>query len=153
MKMIHRGEKGFTLIELLVVIAILGVIAAVVALNVGNFFGRGTVQSANTELHQVQTAVIACMAECESGTLASSGWWVGGNGTVTANCTRANGSNDASFFVYGPLRAAYFINSTGRIIAAVLGTGDPTYSAPPFSGNLTNPWTGITWDDANKNWH
>ena len=58
MKMIHRGEKGFTLIELLVVIAILGVIAAVVALNVGSFFGRGTVQAANTELHQVQTAVI-----------------------------------------------------------------------------------------------
>jgi prepilin-type N-terminal cleavage/methylation domain-containing protein len=31
-------QKGFTLIELLVVIAILGVIAAVVAFNVGNYF-------------------------------------------------------------------------------------------------------------------
>lgn len=35
-------QKGFTLIELLVVIAILALIAAVVALNVGGFFGRGT---------------------------------------------------------------------------------------------------------------
>ena len=153
MKMIHRGEKGFTLIELLVVIAILGVIAAVVALNVGNFFGRGTVQSANTELHQVQTAVIACMAECESGNLTGTGWWTGGNSTIYAPCARANGSNDAAFFVYGPLRAAYYIDNTGRIVAAVLGTGDPTYGAPAFTGNITHPWTGISWDDANKNWH
>lgn len=35
-------QKGFTLIELLIVIAILGVIAAVVAFNVGNFFRQGT---------------------------------------------------------------------------------------------------------------
>lgn len=34
-------QKGFTLMELLILIAILGVIAAVVALNVGNFFNRG----------------------------------------------------------------------------------------------------------------
>lgn len=144
-KCMHRGEKGFTLIELLVVIAILGVIAAVVALNVGSFFGRGTVQAANTELHQVQTAVIACMAECEAGTLASSGWWAGGNGTVAANCTRANGSNDAAFYVYGPLRAAYNIDSTGRILAGSLNNEGST--------NITKPWSGITWDPNNKNWH
>ena len=35
-------QKGFTLIELLVVIAILAVIAAIVTLNVYDFFGRGT---------------------------------------------------------------------------------------------------------------
>ncbi len=39
-KCMHRGEKGFTLIELLVVIAILGIIAAVVVLNITGFFGR-----------------------------------------------------------------------------------------------------------------
>ena len=56
-------QKGFTLIELLVVIAILGVIAAVVALNIGNFFARGAVESANVEFHQVQTAITAYLAD------------------------------------------------------------------------------------------
>jgi len=60
---LSRGQKGFTLIELLVVIAILGVIAAVVILNVGSLFGVGVVQAANTELHQVQTAVVAYIAD------------------------------------------------------------------------------------------
>jgi prepilin-type N-terminal cleavage/methylation domain-containing protein len=144
-KCMHRGEKGFTLIELLVVIAILGVIAAVVALNVGSFFGRGTVQAANTELHQVQTAVISCMAECEGGILSKYGWWAGGNGTIVALCSH-NGSEDAAFYVYGPFRAAYQIDDHGRIL---LGTLDNTVCSPAVIGN---PWSGIHWDATNRNW-
>lgn len=60
---VSTGQRGFTLIELLVVIAILGIIAAVVVLNIGSFIGSGAVEAANTELHQVQTAVVAWMAE------------------------------------------------------------------------------------------
>jgi len=148
MKMIHRGEKGFTLIELLVVVAILGVIAAVVALNVGSFFGQGTVQSANTELHQVQTAVISCMADCESGVLlapaeGADDWWAGGNGTIVAPCSH-NGSEDASFYVYGPFRASYHIDHAGRILeGSVNGTAH---------AEIGNPWTGIHWDYTNRNW-
>ena len=142
--MIHRGEKGFTLIELLVVIAILGVIAAVVALNVGSFFGRGTVQAANTELHQVQTAITSAMAECEGGTLnlvSPPTWWAGGNGTIIAGCNRTNGSNDAAFYVYGPFRAAYQIDIYGRILQGSL-----------TEPSIGNPWAKIAWNSTNNNW-
>ncbi|MGD9116064.1 MAG: prepilin-type N-terminal cleavage/methylation domain-containing protein [Dehalococcoidia bacterium] len=55
----RKGEKGFTLIELLVVIAILGIIAAIVVPNFGNFFGRGQDEANEIELRMVKTAVIA----------------------------------------------------------------------------------------------
>ena len=58
----RRGEKGFTLIELLVVVGILGVLAGVVTLSVGQFIGTGTQQAADTELHNIQTAVTAHQA-------------------------------------------------------------------------------------------
>ena len=58
----RRGEKGFTLIELLVVVGILGVLAGVVTLSVGQFIGTGAQQAADTELHNIQTAVVAHMA-------------------------------------------------------------------------------------------
>ena len=63
MRMPRRGEKGFTLIELLIVVAILGVLAAVVIPNVGRFIGRGEEEAAETELSNIQTAVIAMMTD------------------------------------------------------------------------------------------
>ncbi|MGB8706817.1 MAG: type II secretion system protein [Dehalococcoidia bacterium] len=57
------GEAGFTLIELLVVIGILAALAGVVTLGVTQFIGRGCTEAAKTELHNVQTAVSACMVD------------------------------------------------------------------------------------------
>ena len=138
MKMIHRGEKGFTLIELLVVIAILGVIAAVVALNVAGFFGRGTLQAANTELHQAQTAIIAAMADAESNNITAAGTaWAGQDSYVTV--TGPNGVFDASDYCYGPFRAAYEVDSDGAIVS-----GDP---------GIVGGWGGgIQWSTAYMNW-
>ena len=58
-----RGEKGFTLIELLIVVAILGVLAAVVIPNVGRFIGRGETEAGETELSNIQSAVVAMMTD------------------------------------------------------------------------------------------
>lgn len=65
----RKGEKGFTLIELLVVIAILGIIAAIVVPNFGNFFGRGQTQACEIEERMVTTVTIAYASdegECPS---------------------------------------------------------------------------------------
>jgi len=147
------GQKGFTLIELLVVIAILGVIAAVVALNVSTFFGRGTVQAANTELHQVQTAIISLMADCESGTInienCPAGWWAGGNATSPRGW---NGTAwlFASSYVYGPFRAAYQVDTTGTILEGSIVSAGATPPGP-FPADRS-PWSGIRWNDTNKGW-
>lgn len=69
LKQFRYGQKGFTLVELLVVVAILGVLAAVAVPNVGNFIGRGKTESYETELHNIQTAVMAMLADSNSGLL------------------------------------------------------------------------------------
>jgi type IV pilus assembly protein PilA len=68
-KKFRRGEKGFTLVELLVVIAIIGVLAAVVVPNVGQFMGRGRTEAIAAELSNIRTATIAMMADGDTGQL------------------------------------------------------------------------------------
>gem|GEM_PF-274830 len=109
----RHGEKGFTLIELLVVIAILGVLAAVAVPNVGRFMGSGTVEAANTEAHNVQTATLAYMVDNSLTTCA---------GTVGPDAGEdigpsPPGTNTVKSFITGTLQADYIITN-GEITAA-----------------------------------
>ena len=69
LKRFRYGQKGFTLIELLVVIGILGAIAAIVVPNVGKFIGRGKSESYETELHNIETSVMAMLVDDADSTL------------------------------------------------------------------------------------
>ncbi|MFC1916404.1 prepilin-type N-terminal cleavage/methylation domain-containing protein [Chloroflexota bacterium] len=63
MRVLKGEERGFTLVELLIVVAILGVLAAVAITNVVRFTGRGESEAADTELSNIQTAVVAMMVD------------------------------------------------------------------------------------------
>lgn len=63
LKRVGDDEKGFTLIELLIVVTLMGILAAVVVLNVVTFFQSAEKGAAESELGSVQVAVYAAMAE------------------------------------------------------------------------------------------
>ena len=137
LKSFRCGQKGFTLIELLVVVAILGVLAAVVVQNVVRFMGSGTVEAANTEMHDVQTAVVASMAD---NNLTDLDGTVGpGEDNISSIPAPAACSSPRNFLV-GPqkLQAIYTITN-----------GQITLAAPETA--LTSKWRGLSWDK-NQGW-
>jgi prepilin-type N-terminal cleavage/methylation domain-containing protein len=133
-KCMHRGEKGFTLIELLVVIAILGIIAAVVVLNIAGFFGRGKAEAANTEAHQVQTAMVAYMASSANATK---------DGAVGPADNIPDGANTSVECVW-----KYLLNP-GLLQAVYNITSGVIVDASPITGSK---WGGCGWNDTKGMW-
>ncbi len=116
-KQFRYGEKGFTLVELLVVIAIIGVIAAVVVPNVGKFMGRGTVEAANTEAHNVSTAVMSAMADTNTASLTDNGT-VGPNRDSTVKAADGTTALTIEDYFSGNLQATYYLGTDGHIKSA-----------------------------------
>jgi type IV pilus assembly protein PilA len=111
----------------LVVLAILGIVAAVVVLSISGLTGRGAVEAANTEAHQVQSAVIACMQQKDLGP------------SEFTLCSDSDQSRSVEQYLLnaGRLQARYTI-SGGQIVDA--------YAYPD------GRWSDLTWDTETYEW-
>ena len=143
MKKVREGEGGFTLIELLIVIIILGILAAVVAFNVGGFLGAGTLETAKTQKASLETAIIAAMADYSAGSVTVDPNPIGSTGdsiTLASGVTLTLGSTDVTLDTYlqGDIKGSWTFaaNSTGIITAGV-------YSG----GGKTETWDGANWTE------
>jgi prepilin-type N-terminal cleavage/methylation domain-containing protein len=123
----HPLQFGFTLIEVLVVLAILGIVAAVVVLSISGLTGRGAVAAANTEAHQVQSAVIACMQQEDLGP------------SEFTLCGDSDQSRSVEQYLLnaGRLQARYVI-SGGRIVDAY--------------AYADGRWSDLIWDTDTYEW-
>ena len=135
MSLPKRGEKGFTLIELLIVVAILGVLAAVVIPNVGRFIGRGEQEAWETELSNVQSAVVAMMVDNAVSTLPTAV-----NATATNNMCRfpdtsavGDKGNDSAGTAYDVGDGIGFVLYQHDITADAANTSLVNYTATQYT--------------------
>ncbi len=131
MRLPEKGEKGFTLIELLIVVAILGVLAAVVIPNVGRFIGRGEEEAAETELSNIQSAVVAMMVDAgiasftDNATLHSVGSAGATNNLVTFPQAEyslySNVQTNANYTATNQTQGTYTVDVNGTVVQVTTG--------------------------------
>ncbi len=161
MKMLRRGESGFTLIELLIVVAILGVLAAVIIPNVGQFLGRGQTEAQRTEFHNVSAAVTAMMVDNGIATIPNPENVVGGvahndMGRVSASLgfpditTQGNTGSPNKGFQNDTIQEGYVLYGHVKVLTSST-TATITYvNTPQTQYYYTCESDGLVrqWDDA-----
>jgi len=119
----RHSEKGFTLIELLVVVAILGILAAVIILNVMSMMGSGRVEAANTEAHNVQIAVLAAMVQEDVFSIEADSTAGAVTSVVSAGTGGEDISTDVTAKITGTCYATYELDASGAIEGATAVAG------------------------------
>ena len=119
-KKLRCSEKGFTLIELLVVVAILGILIAMVILNVLGMMNRGEVEAKLTEQHNLQTGVYAMMVKAKVQTIDESCTDVDELAEIQDVTAGGNAYSLDEFLMGGtyPLKQSYDISSEGTVSIA-----------------------------------
>jgi len=124
MRLPEKGEKGFTLIELLIVVAILGVLAAVVIPNVGRFIGRGETEAGETELSNIQSAVVAMMVDTGISSFTDNASLIDTSGTATSNMAifpqleyslYDNQQSGANYVATNTTKGTYYVDVNGTV--------------------------------------
>jgi len=113
---------------------ILGIIAAVVAFNIGGFLGQGTQQTAQTEMSSVQTAILAGMANASVGTVTA--------GTIspyddTKTVYYPGGSFQLGYYLRLPTQGTWTWDSTGTVIRGTYSGGGMTCT---YDYDAYSPW-------------
>jgi prepilin-type N-terminal cleavage/methylation domain-containing protein len=111
-----KKQAGFTLIELVVTVSILAVLAGVVLMNLGTFFGssKTEIMAVAAEQHQVASAVTAYLVYDPKVNTIGKAFWVGPDKPVEHDMP-AYGKGVLGPFLIGSLQYVWAIGTDGSV--------------------------------------
>jgi prepilin-type N-terminal cleavage/methylation domain-containing protein len=137
-----QSERGFTLIELIIVLFILGVLAAVVVVNVVGLTKRGEAESYASDLGTIQLAVSAFYADAHACSSAG-GWNEAGNYTSVHNYPTKLGTDSPLYLGNEVVLGKYKVHIVMDGKNSKPATTDDIIAAAIWMGLLVNgPGTG-----------